>query len=98
MAEGRRGRSAFLKERREKRKGTGLFLWRDRPLVEGIAGATRDGYGADAVHTHMTNTRLTDPEVLEQRYPVRVREFSIRRGSGGKGAHHGGDGAVRRGQ
>ena len=42
--------------------------------------------GADAVHTHMTNTRLTDPEVLEQRYPVRLLEFSIRRGSGGVGA------------
>ena len=52
--------------------------------------------GADAVHTHMTNTRLTDPEVLEQRYPVRLREFSIRRGSGGAGRHRGGDGIVRR--
>jgi len=58
-------------------------------------GATADGPGADAVHTHMTNTRLTDPEVLEQRYPVRVREFSIRRGSGGAGRHRGGDGVVR---
>ncbi|HVW37113.1 MAG TPA: hydantoinase B/oxoprolinase family protein, partial [Pirellulales bacterium] len=62
----------------------------------GGAGATVDSEGADAVHTHMTNTRLTDPEVLEQRYPVRVREFSIRRGSGGAGAHRGGDGIVRR--
>ena len=44
----------------------------------------------------MTNTRITDPEVLEQRYPVRIREFSIRRGSGGAGAHRGGDGVVRR--
>jgi 5-oxoprolinase (ATP-hydrolysing) len=44
----------------------------------------------------MTNTRLTDPEVLEQRYPVRVLEFSIRRGSGGKGAKRGGDGVRRR--
>ena len=52
--------------------------------------------GADAVHTHMTNTRLTDPEVLERRYPVRVLEFSIRRGSGGAGQHRGGDGVVRR--
>ena len=43
----------------------------------------------------MTNTRLTDPEVLEQRYPVRVRSFSIRRGSGGAGQHRGGDGVVR---
>ena len=44
----------------------------------------------------MTNTRATDPEVLEQRYPVRLWEFSIRRGSGGAGRHRGGDGAVRR--
>jgi len=62
----------------------------------GGAGATPGHHGAHAVHTHMTNTRLTDPEVLERRYPVRVREFSIRRGSGGKGKHHGGDGVVRR--
>lgn len=62
----------------------------------GGAGATPRGRGADAVHTHMTNTRLTDPEVLEQRCPVRLREFSIRRGSGGAGQHRGGDGIVRR--
>jgi len=61
----------------------------------GGSGATHLANGADAVHTHMTNTRLTDPEVLEQRYPVRLREFSIRRGSGGRGAHRGGDGIVR---
>ncbi|MEE3220367.1 MAG: hydantoinase B/oxoprolinase family protein, partial [Planctomycetota bacterium] len=47
-------------------------------------------------HTHMTNTRITDPEILEQRYPVRLQEFSIRRGSGGAGARAGGDGIVRR--
>ena len=52
-------------------------------------------HGADAIHTHMTNTRLTDPEVLEQRYPVRLRCFSIRRGSGGAGRFTGGDGVVR---
>jgi len=61
----------------------------------GGSGATRDADGADAVHTHMTNTRLTDPEVMEWRYPVRVREFSIRHGSGGSGLHHGGDGVKR---
>ena len=49
-----------------------------------------------AVHTHMTNSRLTDPEVLEWRYPVVLESFAIRPGSGGAGAHHGGDGAVRR--
>jgi 5-oxoprolinase (ATP-hydrolysing) len=62
----------------------------------GGSGATANAAGADAVHTHMTNTRLTDPEVIERRYPVRVREFRIREGSGGNGQHHGGDGVVRR--
>ncbi len=62
----------------------------------GGSGATRDASGADAVHTHMTNTRLTDPEVIERRYPVRLHEFSIRRGSGGAGRKRGGDGIVRR--
>jgi 5-oxoprolinase (ATP-hydrolysing) len=58
------------------------------------AGPTFDG--TDAVQTHMTNSRLTDPEVLETRYPVLVEAFSIRRGSGGAGAHPGGDGVVRK--
>ncbi|MGB5950498.1 MAG: hydantoinase B/oxoprolinase family protein [Parvibaculum sp.] len=61
----------------------------------GGAGAGADFDGADAVHTHMTNSRLTDPEVLEWRFPVILEEFSIRQGSGGKGRHKGGDGAVR---
>ncbi|HWA89819.1 MAG TPA: hydantoinase B/oxoprolinase family protein [Rhizomicrobium sp.] len=62
----------------------------------GGAGAG-DGFdGASAVHTHMTNSRLTDPEVLEDRYPVIVEEFAIRRGSGGAGRFKGGDGARRR--
>lgn len=62
----------------------------------GGSGATADGPGASAVQVHMTNTRLTDPEILERRYPIRVQEFSIRRGSGGFGRHRGGDGVVRR--
>jgi 5-oxoprolinase (ATP-hydrolysing) len=62
----------------------------------GGAGAGRSFDGRSAVHTHMTNSRLTDPEVLEARYPVIVEEFAIRRGSGGVGAHSGGDGARRR--
>jgi 5-oxoprolinase (ATP-hydrolysing) len=62
----------------------------------GGSGATPHAPGADAVHTHMTNTRITDPEVIERRYPVRVLEFSIRRGSGGAGRQRGGDGVVRR--
>jgi 5-oxoprolinase (ATP-hydrolysing) len=62
----------------------------------GGAGATARAAGASAVHTHMTNSRLTDPEILERRFPVRLEVFAIRRGSGGVGAHAGGDGAVRR--
>ena len=61
----------------------------------GGAGAGPDFDGASAVQTHMTNSRLTDPEILETRLPVRLEEFSIRRGSGGTGAHKGGDGIVR---
>jgi 5-oxoprolinase (ATP-hydrolysing) len=61
----------------------------------GGAGAGPGFAGASAVHTHMTNSRLTDPEVLEQRYPVRIRNFAIRRGSGGAGRWRGGDGVVR---
>jgi 5-oxoprolinase (ATP-hydrolysing) len=61
----------------------------------GGAGATPTAPGASAVHTHMTNTRLTDPEVLEQRFPVRLREFRVRNGSGGAGRHAGGAGVVR---
>ncbi len=62
----------------------------------GGAGATPRRDGASAVHTHMTNSRLTDPEVLEQRFPVLLESFTIRRGSGGAGRHRGGDGVVRR--
>jgi 5-oxoprolinase (ATP-hydrolysing) len=61
----------------------------------GGAGATPDAPGADAVHTHMTNTRLTDPEILEQKYPLRVRRFALRFGSGGAGLHPGGCGVIR---
>jgi len=62
----------------------------------GGAGAGPGFDGASAVHTQMTNTRITDPEVLELRYPVRLEVFAIRRGSGGDGNRHGGDGVVRR--
>ncbi|MCW5699484.1 MAG: hydantoinase B/oxoprolinase family protein, partial [Rhodospirillales bacterium] len=62
----------------------------------GGAGAGPDFDGVDAVHTHMTNSRLTDPEVLEWRFPVLVEAFHIRYGSGGDGLHRGGDGVVRR--
>ena len=70
-----------------------------RQYYETIAGGSGAGPGfdgADAVQTHMTNSRLTDPEVLEARFPVLVDSFAVRRGSGGAGAWRGGDGAVRR--
>ena len=63
--------------------------------IAGGAGATRLGPGCSAVHTHMTNTRITDPEVLESRFPVQLDRFRIRRGSGGTGRFRGGDGVVR---
>ncbi|UCG17637.1 MAG: hydantoinase B/oxoprolinase family protein, partial [Phycisphaerales bacterium] len=61
----------------------------------GGAGAGPDFDGADAVHTHMTNTRQTDPEVIETRYPVRMNRLQIRQGSGGVGRRRGGNGVVR---
>jgi len=64
--------------------------------IAGGSGAGPDHDGTSAVQTHMTNSRLTDPEVLETRLPVRIERFSIRRGSGGKGQHRGGDGVERR--
>ena len=64
--------------------------------IAGGSGAGPDFDGTDAVHTHMTNSRLTDPEVLEMRFPVVLESYSIRAGSGGRGRHCGGDGAVRR--
>jgi 5-oxoprolinase (ATP-hydrolysing) len=64
--------------------------------VCGGEGAGKNFPGTDAVHTHMTNSRLTDPEVLEWRFPVRLDQFCIRRNSGGEGEQRGGDGVIRR--
>jgi 5-oxoprolinase (ATP-hydrolysing) len=61
----------------------------------GGAGATPNRAGASGVHTHMTNSKCTDPEVLETRFPVRIRRFELREGSGGEGAHPGGEGLIR---
>lgn len=77
------------------------FVWgndnvQNYETICGGAGAGPDFAGCSAVHTHMTNTRMTDPEILEWRFPVRVEEFSIRTGSGGLGATSGGDGIVRK--
>jgi 5-oxoprolinase (ATP-hydrolysing) len=71
----------------------------DHQYYETICGGSGAGQGfdgTDAVHTHMTNTRLTDPEVLEWRFPVLLESFEIRTGSGGAGKWHGGNGIVRR--
>ncbi len=64
--------------------------------IAGGSGAGEGFEGADVVQTHMTNSRLTDPEVLEWRFPVLLESFEIRRGSGGGGLWRGGDGAIRR--
>ncbi len=77
------------------------FVWgnaafQNYETIAGGTGAGPDFDGTDAVHSHMTNTLMTDPEVLETRFPVRVETFAIRRGSGGAGRHRGGDGIVRR--
>lgn len=72
---------------------------RDYQYYETICGGAGagDGFaGSSGVHTHMTNSRITDPEILEQRFPVLLREFSLRQGSGGGGRYRGGDGVVRR--
>ncbi len=77
------------------------FIWGTEEFqnYETIAGGTGAGPGfdgCDAVQSHMTNTRMTDPEILEKRFPVRLEEFGIRPGSGGAGRWHGGNGALRR--
>ncbi|EXJ60174.1 5-oxoprolinase (ATP-hydrolysing) [Cladophialophora yegresii CBS 114405] len=71
-------------------KGFGYY-----ETIAGGSGAGKDWEGTSGVHTHMTNTRITDAEVFERRYPVILREFSLRAGSGGVGQHRGGDGVVR---
>lgn len=64
-------------------------------MQQGGSGAGPSWEGRGGVHTHCTNTRITDPEILERRYPVVLREFSLRKGSGGDGHYKGGDGVVR---
>ncbi|TAQ89419.1 hypothetical protein B7494_g2298 [Chlorociboria aeruginascens] len=77
-------------EGEEEVKGFGYY-----ETIAGGSGAGRDWDGTNGVHTHMTNTRITDAEVFERRYPVLLREFSLRAGSGGAGKHRGGDGVIR---
>ncbi|HEY9606203.1 MAG TPA: hydantoinase B/oxoprolinase family protein, partial [Allocoleopsis sp.] len=74
--------------------GNGRYQYYE--TICGGSGAGADFDGTDAVHTHMTNSRLTDPEVLEWRFPVLLENFCIRPNSGGKGLHRGGNGVIRR--
>ncbi|WP_323037059.1 hydantoinase B/oxoprolinase family protein [Pararhodobacter sp.] len=74
----------------------GNETYQNYETICGGTGAGKGFHGTSAVHSHMTNTRMTDPEVLETRFPVRVEEFSIRHGSGGDGTFKGGNGIVRR--
>lgn len=74
----------------EEVKGFGYY-----ETIAGGSGAGPTWDGTSGVHTHMTNTRITDAEIFERRYPVILREFSLRAGSRGKGQHEGGDGVVR---
>ncbi|MFQ6022460.1 MAG: hydantoinase B/oxoprolinase family protein [Acidiferrobacterales bacterium] len=74
----------------------GSDRWQYYETICGGAGAGPDFDGTDAVHTHMTNARITDPEVLEWRFPVLLERFAVRRASGGAGRKRGGDGAIRR--
>ncbi|KAJ1971158.1 hypothetical protein H4R35_005432 [Dimargaris xerosporica] len=69
--------------------------WGYYETIGGGSGAGPTWNGVSGVHTHMTNTRITDPEILERRYPVILHEFSIRPGSGGQGQRRGGDGLIR---
>jgi len=73
--------------------GDGTFGYYE--TIAGGDGATANGPGRDGVHTHMTNTRITDPETLELRFPVRLERFALRSGSGGAGLQRGGDGVIR---
>jgi len=73
----------------------GNDTYQNYETICGGTGAGPNHDGTDAVHCHMTNTRMTDPEVLEWRFPVLLEEFRIRRGSGGGGLHKGGDGTIR---
>jgi 5-oxoprolinase (ATP-hydrolysing) len=73
----------------------GTESWGYYETLGGGTGACASAPGADAVHSHMTNTRITDPETLESRFPLRLVSFAVRRDSGGEGAQRGGDGLVR---
>ena len=70
-------------------------MWCWVPFVRAPLVRVATWEGRSGVHTHCTNTRITDPEILERRYPVLLRQFALRHGSGGHGMHKGGDGVIR---
>ncbi|KAH9473403.1 hypothetical protein Pst134EA_000477 [Puccinia striiformis f. sp. tritici] len=75
--------------------GNHVAGWGYYETIAGGSGAGPTWTGTNGVHTHMTNTRITDPEILERRYPVILHQFSLRKGSGGSGEYNGGEGVVR---
>lgn len=75
--------------------GNHVAGWGYYETIAGGSGAGPTWNGTNGVHTHMTNTRITDPEILERRYPVILHQFSLREGSGGRGEYSGGEGVVR---
>ncbi|ORX55169.1 hypothetical protein DM01DRAFT_1321549 [Hesseltinella vesiculosa] len=85
----------FGKGGKNEETGETLTGWGYYETIAGGSGAGPHWQGQSGVHTHMTNTRITDPEILEKRYPVLLREFSIRPESGGQGQFKGGDGVTR---
>ncbi|KAJ1922242.1 hypothetical protein H4219_000104 [Mycoemilia scoparia] len=76
-------------------KGKRIDGWGYYETIAGGSGAGPAWDGQSGVHTHMTNTRITDPEIFERRYPVILHQFGLREGSGGNGLHRGGDGCIR---
>ncbi|KAJ7883416.1 Hydantoinase B/oxoprolinase [Mycena olivaceomarginata] len=75
--------------------GNNIAGWGYYETIAGGSGAGPGWHGTDGVHTHITNTRIGDVEILERRYPVLIHQFGLREGSGGKGAFRGGEGVVR---
>jgi 5-oxoprolinase (ATP-hydrolysing) len=74
----------------------GNYQYQYYETICGGSGASQSFHGTDAIQCHMTNSRITDPEVLESRFPVKLEQFSVRHGSGGPGRFNGGNGAIRR--
>ncbi|OBZ83149.1 Uncharacterized protein C11D3.14c [Choanephora cucurbitarum] len=85
----------FGKGGKDSKSGKQKSGWGYYETIAGGSGAGPSWHGQSGVHTHMTNTRITDPEILERRYPVMLHQFALRQGSGGAGQYRGGDGVIR---